>query len=71
LGSVAAEAHSPLEQFKIERLFELHIGGVDASFTNSALFMLIAILAITAFLLAGDAPAVIADAPAIDGGTFL
>ncbi len=46
-----AEAHSPLEQFKIERLFEVRVGGVDASFTNSALFMLIAILAITAFLL--------------------
>jgi F-type H+-transporting ATPase subunit a len=46
-----AEKSSPLEQFKIERLFEVRIGGVDASFTNSALFMLIAILAITAFLL--------------------
>jgi F-type H+-transporting ATPase subunit a len=46
-----AEKISPLEQFKIERLFEYHIGGVDVSFTNSALFMLIAILAITAFLL--------------------
>ncbi len=46
-----AEKISPLEQFKIERLFEVRIGGLDASFTNSALFMLIAILAITAFLL--------------------
>jgi F-type H+-transporting ATPase subunit a len=46
-----AEKSNPLEQFQIERLFELRIGGVDASFTNSALFMLIAIVAITAFLL--------------------
>ena len=46
-----AEKSSPLEQFQIKRLFDIHIGGVDASFTNAALFMLIAILAITAFLL--------------------
>jgi F-type H+-transporting ATPase subunit a len=46
-----AEKISPLEQFQIKRLFEAHIGSVDVSFTNSALFMLIAILAITAFLL--------------------
>jgi F-type H+-transporting ATPase subunit a len=46
-----AEKSNPLEQFQIERLFELRLGGVDASFTNSALFMLIAIVAITAFLL--------------------
>ena len=46
-----AEKSNPLEQFQIERLIPLRVGGVDASFTNSALFMLIAIVAITAFLL--------------------
>ena len=46
-----AESHNPLEQFKIERLFDWHIGGLDASFTNSSLYMLVAIIAITAFLL--------------------
>ena len=35
MGIGVAEAHSPLEQFEIERLFEIHIGGVDVSFTNS------------------------------------
>jgi F-type H+-transporting ATPase subunit a len=47
---VATEAHSPLEQFKIEELIPLKIGGVNAAFTNSSLWMVIAILAITLFL---------------------
>jgi len=41
---------SPLEQFLIRRIFELHIGGLDISFTNSSLFMIIAVVGITAFL---------------------
>jgi F-type H+-transporting ATPase subunit a len=47
---VATEAHSPLEQFTIHELIPLKIGGINASFTNSALWMVIAILAITLFL---------------------
>jgi F-type H+-transporting ATPase subunit a len=39
---VAIELH-PLDQFKIEPIIPIHIGGVDASFTNSALFMVITI----------------------------
>jgi F-type H+-transporting ATPase subunit a len=46
-----AEQFDPLHQFQIERLFEIPIGGLDASFTNSALFMVVAVTAITAFLL--------------------
>jgi F-type H+-transporting ATPase subunit a len=60
-----AEAHSPLEQFLIKRIVEVCIGGkdpnpadgrfacvggLDASFTNSSLFMVAAVLLITAFL---------------------
>ena len=30
----------PLEQFTIERLIPIHIGGIDASFTNSAALMM-------------------------------
>lgn len=41
---------SPLEQFRVESLVPLHIGGVNASFTNSALFMAIAVAGITLFL---------------------
>ena len=41
--------HSPMEQFEIKRLLNFHIGSLDASFTNSALWMTIAV--IFAFLL--------------------
>jgi F-type H+-transporting ATPase subunit a len=33
---------NPLQQFKVETLIPLHIGGVDLSFTNAALWMMIA-----------------------------
>jgi F-type H+-transporting ATPase subunit a len=49
---VAAEhGESPLHQFTIERLVPIHVGGLDLSYTNSALFMTIAVEAIAAFLL--------------------
>jgi F-type H+-transporting ATPase subunit a len=44
---------SPLEQFAIKRLVEFHLGGLDLSITNSALFMLVAIVLITAFMTLG------------------
>jgi F-type H+-transporting ATPase subunit a len=51
---VAAEAHSPLAQFEIHPLGgPIHIGGLDVSFTNSSLWMVIAVAAITAFMLLG------------------
>ena len=41
-------AHSPLAQFEIKPLVQIHVGGLDLSFTNSALMMVIALaLAIT------------------------
>lgn len=41
-------AHSPLAQFEIKPLIQIHVGGLDLSFTNSALMMVIALaLAIT------------------------
>jgi F-type H+-transporting ATPase subunit a len=54
---VAAEAGEkiidPISQFVIERIVPLHIGGIDISFTNSALFAIIAIaLASLLFILA-------------------
>lgn len=51
---MAEEAHSPLEQFSIHPIGgPIHIGGLDVSFTNSALWMVIAVGAITAFMLLG------------------
>ena len=47
----AEHGESPLHQFTIERLVPIHVGGLDLSYTNSALFMTIAVAAIAAFLL--------------------
>jgi F-type H+-transporting ATPase subunit a len=49
---VAIEIH-PLEQFKIEPLIPIHIGGLNLSYTNSALLMTIAVVLITALLVLG------------------
>jgi F-type H+-transporting ATPase subunit a len=49
----AGESHSPLAQFEIHALVPLKIGGLDVSFTNSALMMVIAMLAITLFITLG------------------
>ncbi|HTQ34565.1 MAG TPA: F0F1 ATP synthase subunit A [Stellaceae bacterium] len=43
----------PLEQFKIEPLIPLHIGGLDVSYTNAALFMTIIVVLVTALLVLG------------------
>lgn len=49
---MALELH-PLDQFKIDRLIPLHIGGVDVSFTNSALFMCAAVVIASAIVILG------------------
>ncbi|MGH6893112.1 MAG: F0F1 ATP synthase subunit A, partial [Dongiaceae bacterium] len=49
-----AEAHSPLAQFEIHPLGgPIKIGGLDVSFTNSSAWMVIAVAAITVFMLLG------------------
>lgn len=48
-----AEGHSPLAQFEIKKLIPLEIGGVDISFTNSALVMVGVAIFITGFMLLG------------------
>ena len=42
---------NPMEQFEIKPLIPLNIGGVDVSFTNSSLFMVLAV--VSAVLLMG------------------
>jgi len=51
-ATITAEehGHSPLDQFTIERWVPLDVGGIDASITNSAVFMMIAVVLITLFL---------------------
>ena len=44
-------AHGPMEQFKIKPLIDLHVGGYDISYTNSALFMTIAVVVSFAWIL--------------------
>ena len=46
-------AESPLAQFEIKALIPLKLGGADISFTNSSLFMVLALLGIVAFLVIG------------------
>lgn len=41
---------NPIEQFKIKPIIPLEVGGVDVSFTNSAVMMVVAAVLITAFL---------------------
>ncbi|HVZ14355.1 MAG TPA: FoF1 ATP synthase subunit a, partial [Bauldia sp.] len=43
--------YNPIHQFQISPIFPIHIGGYDFSFTNSALFMVLTVLAAAAFLL--------------------
>ncbi len=43
----------PLEQFEIKTYIPIEIGGMDVSFTNASLFMVIAITAVTLFLTFG------------------
>ena len=40
--------HSPMEQFEIKRLLHLNLFGIDASFTNSSTWMIIAVILATA-----------------------
>src|SRR6185312_9258745 len=49
---VALELH-PLEQFKTAKLIPIHIGGIDASFTNASLFMCLAVVVASALVILG------------------
>jgi F-type H+-transporting ATPase subunit a len=47
----------PIHQFEIKNLFPIaHFGGVEIAFTNSALFMLVALLLIVLLMLGATAP---------------
>jgi F-type H+-transporting ATPase subunit a len=47
------QAIDPIHQFNIERLAHLQVNGIDASFTNASLFMVIVVGIIAALMLAG------------------
>jgi len=50
---VAEKAIDPLHQFEIVRLIPAKIGNLDVSFTNASLWMVLAIAAVTVFLVGG------------------
>ena len=45
------EKHNPLAQFEVHKIFDLNIAGIDISFTNSSLYMVIATFTVIAFML--------------------
>ncbi|HKW52309.1 MAG TPA: F0F1 ATP synthase subunit A [Stellaceae bacterium] len=47
---MAAAESNPLHQFTIERLVPLHLGSLDLSFTNSAAYMVAAVIIVTLFI---------------------
>lgn len=48
-----AANQSPLAQFEIKTLVPLEAGGLDLSFTNSSLMMVLTVLAVSVFLIGG------------------
>ena len=44
-------AYDPIHQFHIEKIIPIEIGGIDVSFTNSALFMVLTVAASALFLI--------------------
>ncbi|HEX9568647.1 MAG TPA: F0F1 ATP synthase subunit A [Rhodospirillales bacterium] len=48
-----AEGHSPLAQFEIKRWVPIQVGDIDVSFTNSATFMALTVIGVSAFLVLG------------------
>ena len=46
-------AHSPIEQFKIAEIYPLKVGTVNIAFTNSAMFMVVSVVLVMAFLTLG------------------
>ena len=44
-------ALDPIHQFKIQKLVPIEVGGLDLSFTNSSLFMVMTVVGASAFLI--------------------
>jgi F-type H+-transporting ATPase subunit a len=48
--NVAADKVDPIHQFHINPIVPIHVGGYDLSFTNSSLFMVVAVVVASGFL---------------------
>lgn len=53
MADAAGGSHSPLDQFLIKKIIPFEVGGVDVSYTNSALAMTVGVVAVSAFLIFG------------------
>jgi len=51
-ASGGGHGFDPMHQFEIQRILPLNIGGLDVSFTNSALFMVIVVIAVSLMTIA-------------------
>lgn len=51
MSEAVHSGHSPMAQFKVEKLIDLAIGNIDISFTNSSLYMLITTIIIIGFMI--------------------
>lgn len=47
----ASGGHNPLAQFEVKKIFDFNIAGIDISFTNSALYMLLSTILIIGFMI--------------------
>ncbi len=50
--SAHGEKHNPLSQFEVKKIVDFKVGNIDLSFTNSALYMVIATFLVITFMLA-------------------
>jgi F-type H+-transporting ATPase subunit a len=55
-GADGAAHHSPMAQFEIKRIIPFELFGIDASFTNASLLMVIAVALIAGFLILAMGP---------------
>ncbi len=46
----AHDAHTPLSQFEVKKIFDFHVGSIDLSLTNSALYMILSTLILIIFM---------------------
>ena len=53
MADAAGGSHSPLDQFLVKKIIPFEVGGVDVSYTNSALAMTVGVVAVSAFLIFG------------------
>ena len=56
MAGAADGAHGPMHQFEINRLHKLDVLGFDASFTNSSLFMVTAVVLTAAYMVWAMSP---------------